>query len=279
MQNWQRTGSLLLRLATCGALVALAAPAGARGWAWPVQGPVLRTFEFGSDPYAAGLHRGVDIGAGADAPVVAPASGVVFFAGSVPTGGRTLAVETPDGYSVTLLHLGALAVERGAAVSEGEVIGSAGSSGVPEQSVPYVHLGVRRVADPQGYVDPLLFLPPAAQPPVPGEPPEPQPVPGSVPVAPPPTSPAVVAPPTVVRRVAELRPTPARPRLPLPQGQAARTRPTPTEPQANAGAPRAAASVVEPQRRLRSARPALAPHLAPAPEDRTRRTPEHAVRA
>ena len=56
---------------------------------WPVQGPVLQTFSFDrAHPYAGGQHRGIAIGAGQGGAVLAPASGVVTFAGSVPTNGR-----------------------------------------------------------------------------------------------------------------------------------------------------------------------------------------------
>ena len=39
----------------------------ALAWTWPVDGPVLRPFVLGDDPYAAGQHRGIDIGATAGA--------------------------------------------------------------------------------------------------------------------------------------------------------------------------------------------------------------------
>jgi septal ring factor EnvC (AmiA/AmiB activator) len=144
------------------AAAALVAPATALAWSWPVEGPVLRAFSFGDDPYAGGQHRGIDIGAIPGAPVRAPAGGVVSFAGWVPTGGRTLTIQTPDGYSATLLHLGTLATRRGATVSEGDVVATVGPSGVPELAVPYVYFGIRRTSEPQGYLDPLLFLPPLA---------------------------------------------------------------------------------------------------------------------
>src|SRR5919204_1439798 len=100
--------------------VALALVPGAQAWTWPVLGPVLRPFEFGPDPYVGGLHRGIDIGAGAGAPVAAPAGGSVSFAGTVPHGGKTVTIQTPDGYSVTLVHLGSYSVRRGDTVAERE---------------------------------------------------------------------------------------------------------------------------------------------------------------
>ena len=144
----------------------------ALAWTWPVDGPVLRPFVLGDDPYAAGQHRGIDVGASAGAPVRAPAAGAVTFAGTVPGGGRTVTIQTPGGYSVTLVHLGSIGVARGAAVTEGSSVGTVGPSGEPELAGPYVHLGVRRTADEHGYVDPLALLPPvASDPPPEAEPP------------------------------------------------------------------------------------------------------------
>src|SRR5437762_4926568 len=111
----------------------LIVPAPALGWSWPVQGSVLTLFSFDrAHPYAAGQHRGIDIGAPAGTAVVAPISGSVAFAGTVPVGGKTVTIATADGYSVTLVHLGSYAVRRGDAVSEGEVVGTVGPSGQSE---------------------------------------------------------------------------------------------------------------------------------------------------
>src|SRR5438477_454513 len=50
---------------------------GAGAWTWPVKGPVLQKFVLGDDPYAAGQHRGIDIGAPTGEPVLAPSGGTV----------------------------------------------------------------------------------------------------------------------------------------------------------------------------------------------------------
>src|SRR5919202_1854735 len=53
-----------MRLLALAATAALIVPATALGWAWPVPGPVLTAFSFDpAHPYAAGQHRGIDIGA------------------------------------------------------------------------------------------------------------------------------------------------------------------------------------------------------------------------
>jgi hypothetical protein len=124
----------------------------AAGWSWPVDGPVIRPFVLGSDPYAAGQHRGIDIGAAHGTTVRAATDGSVSFVGTVPAGGRAVTIRTADGLSVTYLELGATQVERGADVAEGDPIGTIGPAS-------HVHLGVRVTADAQGYLDPLRFLP------------------------------------------------------------------------------------------------------------------------
>lgn len=169
----------------------------ALAWTWPVDGPVLRPFKLGDDPYAGGQHRGIDIGALLGTSVVAPASGTISFAGTVPTSGKSVTIQTPDGYSVTLVQLGTIGVTRGAGVAEGAVVGTIGPSGEPGSAAPHVHLGVRLTLDPNGYLDPLRFLPPRpAEAPEPEPAPAPAPEPASAPSADAPAPPAASQQPT-----------------------------------------------------------------------------------
>jgi MYXO-CTERM domain-containing protein len=137
----------------------------AYGWSWPVQGPVLQPFAYDeSHPYTDGQHRGIDIGAdAAGEQVVAPAAGTVSFAGSVPTNGECVTIQTSAGYTVTLTHLGTLLVAKGSPIAEGQAVATIGPSGTPEFDRPYVHLGLRATSDPNGYLDPLSLLPPPAE--------------------------------------------------------------------------------------------------------------------
>src|SRR5829696_7597268 len=142
------------------ALAALVCVPAAGAWTWPSGGAVLQPFVFDPlHPYAAGQHRGIDVGGDAGGPVVAPAGGTVSFAGSMPRSGKSVTIQTPDGLSVTLVHLGSIGVARNSAVAEGAVVGTLGPSGTPEAAEPYVHMGVRVTAQDQGYLDPLAFLP------------------------------------------------------------------------------------------------------------------------
>ena len=192
MRRLMRRRSLLVLL-----LLLFVPAAGA--WTWPVQGPVLQTFSFDpTHPYAAGQHRGIAIGAGDGAPVLAPTAGVVSFAGSVPTNGKTITIQTPSGLAVSLTHLGSIGVERNASVDEGASVGTVGPSGTPEFDVPYVHLGVREAANDQGYLDPLAFLPvlapPAAAPAPAPAPPVDIPAPAAILAAPQPVEASPVVP-------------------------------------------------------------------------------------
>src|SRR5256885_313655 len=56
-------------------LIAMLATApAAQAWSWPADGPVLAPFSFDpANPYAAGQHRGLDVGGVAGAAVRAPA--------------------------------------------------------------------------------------------------------------------------------------------------------------------------------------------------------------
>ena len=110
------------------------APAGA-AWTWPATGTVLQPFLFDpGHPYAAGQHRGLDVSGEPGAGVLAPAAGSVTYAGTVPSSGKSVTITTPDGYAVTLTHLGSITVGRGAVVAEGAVVGTIGPSGDPEVS-------------------------------------------------------------------------------------------------------------------------------------------------
>jgi hypothetical protein len=189
----------MLRLALV-AVVALALAPSADAWSWPCDGPVLRPFSLVDDPYAAGQHRGIDVGCGEGTAVAAPAAGTISFAGTLPGMGRGVTIQTADGYAVTLVQLRETAVSRGDVVDEGATVGVVGDSEDPVTRALHAHLGVRVASDPQGYVDPLRFLPQRSPPPppTPAAPPVAVAVPAAKPAAPvvPPTAqpPAVAAP-------------------------------------------------------------------------------------
>ena len=187
-----------------------AAPADA-AWVWPVRGDVITPYRNGTDPYASGQHRGIDIAAALGTPVVAAAGGDVRFAGTAGSSGLTISIRTSDGYDTSYLHLSSLAVRAGGRVSAGDRIGAVGTTGTRSATAPHLHFGVRDAGTDHSYHDPLGFLPapPAAPSP---EPPAPAPAPAPEPAPP---APAPLTPTPAARpKTAPVRSPAQAPRLP-----------------------------------------------------------------
>ena len=155
-------------------------------WVWPVSGEVITPYRNGSDPYATGQHRGIDLAAPIGTPVRAAAAGDVRFAGTAGSSGVTISIRTSDGYDTSYLHLSALDVRAGAHVSAGERIGAVGTTGTRSAASPHLHFGVRDAGTRHAYHDPLAFLPPAPPASPAPEPPAPVPAPRPEPSPPPP---------------------------------------------------------------------------------------------
>ncbi|MBM7830261.1 murein DD-endopeptidase MepM/ murein hydrolase activator NlpD [Agromyces cerinus] len=121
-------------------------------WRWPVPAPirVVAPFRAPPTPYTAG-HRGIDIASAPAASVVAPAPGVVSFAGMV-AGRPVIAIDHGDGVVSAIEPVAAL-VEAGASVTAGDPIGTVSMGGHCASGC--VHFGVRVDGE---YVSPYLFL-------------------------------------------------------------------------------------------------------------------------
>lgn len=139
---------------------AAAAEGGGGAWPWPLLGEVITPYKNGSDRYAAGQHRGLDIAAPSGTQVRAIVDGRVTFAGTLPDGGVTVTVRSGDGaYLVSSLHLASRTVSRGATVAAGDSLGAVGNTGKRSATQPHLHLGVRRASD-RAYLDPMSMLGP-----------------------------------------------------------------------------------------------------------------------
>ncbi|MEA2439096.1 MAG: hypothetical protein QOH76_520 [Thermoleophilaceae bacterium] len=166
----------------------------AGGWTWPVRGPVITAYRNGDDPYAAGQHRGIDIGAPVGTRVVAAVGGTVTFVGVVGSSGLTVSERSADGrFDLSYLHLSSAAVHRGEAVAAGAALGAVGTTGRRSAEAPHLHFGVREAGSRSAYRDPLDFLsaPPTARSPEPAPAPVPaahparaEPAPAGAPAAP-----------------------------------------------------------------------------------------------
>jgi murein DD-endopeptidase MepM/ murein hydrolase activator NlpD len=134
---------------------ASAAPAPAAGlWTWPVTGPILRAFDPPDNPFGSG-HRGIDIGTAVGTPIVAPAAGVVSFAGKV--GGQLfLTIAHGGALQSTASWLTDVLVRKGDAVTAGQVVAHTGW-GHAADPLPHLHFSVRLEGV---YVDPLDYLAP-----------------------------------------------------------------------------------------------------------------------
>lgn len=121
-------------------------------WLWPVPAPirVVSPFRAPPTPYASG-HRGIDVAVEQGAVIVAPAAGVVSFAGRVVDRG-VVAIDHGDAVVSAIEPVDALVTE-GTVVAAGDPIGVAASGG--HCAAECAHFGVR--VDGQ-YVSPFRFL-------------------------------------------------------------------------------------------------------------------------
>ncbi len=97
-------------------------------------------------------HYGVDYGAPRGTPVRVTASGTVTFAGRNGGAGKMIRVRHANGYETSYLHLSGYArgVRRGKRLSQGEVIGYVGSTGL--STAPHLDYRVKRHGR---WIDPL----------------------------------------------------------------------------------------------------------------------------
>ena len=80
-------------------------------------------------PTPAGQHRGIDVGGDAGRAGARAGGGSSRSPARSRAAGGRVTIETADGWSVTLTHLGSIAVTKGAAVVEGDGVGTIGPSG------------------------------------------------------------------------------------------------------------------------------------------------------
>jgi murein DD-endopeptidase MepM/ murein hydrolase activator NlpD len=95
-------------------------------------------------------HLGVDYAAPVGAPVVAVSHGVVSGAGFSGDAGRLVAVRHSSGYESLYLHLSSISVRVGQHVSQGDLLGRVGSSGL--STGPHLDYRLRKNGT---YVNPL----------------------------------------------------------------------------------------------------------------------------
>lgn len=132
-----------------------AAATGAALWLWPIAAPhrVVQGYVAPLTAYSAG-NRGIDIEAPIGTPIIAPADGVVHFAGVIA--GRGVVSVAHPGSLLSSYEPISSPLSEGATVHRGEVIGTVADAGPnPHCAASCLHFGVRRFGD---YVSPMRYL-------------------------------------------------------------------------------------------------------------------------
>jgi murein DD-endopeptidase MepM/ murein hydrolase activator NlpD len=131
--------------------IARANDSNAPAFAWPVSGPVIA--EFGASTNGE-RNDGINISAPMDTPIHAAASGTVTYSGDeLKAYGNLILIRHDDGYVTAYAHADKILVNRGQAVTKGQVIGYSGSSG--DVTSPQLHFEIRHDTHP---VDPKALL-------------------------------------------------------------------------------------------------------------------------
>jgi len=118
---------------------------------WPVSGTIIDGF----GGMAGGERNdGINIAAPLGAPIRASQSGTVSYAGNeLRSYGNLILIKHDGGYITAYAHAQSIAVAKGQHVEQGQVIGTAGTTG--DVSQPQVHFEIRRDSRP---IDPKSLL-------------------------------------------------------------------------------------------------------------------------
>lgn len=122
------------------------------GFAWPIDGRVVKRFGAGS---SGERNDGIKIAAPIGTPVKATADGVVAYVGDgIAALGGLVIVKHGDGWTSVYGHASKLMVQRGQSVKRGQTLALSGQTGFADR--PELHFELRRGRSP---VDPLGQLP------------------------------------------------------------------------------------------------------------------------
>ena len=99
------------------------------------------------------FHNGVNLAAGTGTPIYATKSGTVTTATYNYAYGYYVVVNHLDGFSSIYMHMTHYVVSAGQTVSQGQLIGYVGSTGI--STGPHLHFGVSYAGT---YVNPLAYI-------------------------------------------------------------------------------------------------------------------------
>jgi len=89
-----------------------------------------------------GVHKGIDIFARLDTPVLSSAGGLVIYTGNISMGGNVVAVLGPKWRIHYYAHLASVDTKTLSWTSRGEAIGTVGNSGNAAGKAPHLHYSV-----------------------------------------------------------------------------------------------------------------------------------------
>ncbi|MBN2497936.1 MAG: peptidoglycan DD-metalloendopeptidase family protein [Deltaproteobacteria bacterium] len=109
---------------------------------WPARGWVTSGFGSRTDPYTgkSTMHRGIDIANQPGIPVVAPARGVVTFAGTSGGFGKVIVIDHGYGLRTRYGHLSEMSIRVGERIDRGDLVGKIGNTG--RSTGPHLHYEV-----------------------------------------------------------------------------------------------------------------------------------------
>lgn len=124
-------------------------PVGPNDLVRPVTGAITSFFGMRNDA----MHQGMDFAGNNGDPIVAAASGEVYFAGWIEGYGNTVLIDHGGGIHTLYAHQSVMDVMDGAIVERGQTIGRVGSTG--RSTGPHLHFEVQvdgHAVDPVGYI-------------------------------------------------------------------------------------------------------------------------------
>ena len=133
------------------------APASNATWLTPVSGYTL-TSPFGMRVHPVTgvnkMHNGIDMACAQGTPIYATRAGTVTTASYQAGGaGNYVSINHLDGFSSIYMHMTHYVVSAGQSVSQGQLIGYVGSTGI--STGPHLHFGISYAGS---YVNPLAYL-------------------------------------------------------------------------------------------------------------------------